>query len=329
MGFDCILAYDKQVDMNHILFKPLYQERVWGGRAFDCHFGRKLPEDRRIGESWEIVDRTEANSVAVSRPFAGQTLREILEQHAGSIMGPGWEPTRPFPILVKWLDCQERLSLQVHPPASKAKALGGEPKTENWFIAAASEDAAVLAGLKPGVTRESFEKALREEQLEALVCRLPCRSGDSLFVPSGRLHAIDAGNLILEIQQNSDTTYRVYDWGREGLDGKPRQLHIEASLESIDFGDVAPELIHSEGSRQTLVEAEEFTLRRLTLAKGESLEFVAHRQPRILSLISGALKDSVRKDVLQAGDNALLPYAGAFAYTAEENTTLLVTEAFA
>ena len=315
--------------MHHILFKPLYQERVWGGRAFDDHLGRKLPENSRIGESWEIVDRAEANSVVAAGPFAGQSLRELLEAHTESIMGPAWEASRPFPILVKWLDCQERLSLQVHPPASKAEALGGEPKTENWYIAATRGDAAVLAGLKAGVSREAFEEALREERLEELVCRLPCRRGDSLFVPSGRLHAIDAGNLILEIQQNSDTTYRVYDWGREDLDGKPRQLHIEESLESIDFEDVEPTLTHSEGDRQTLAEAEEFTLHRLTLAKGAALKFAAQEQPRILSLICGSLKADGAKDILQAGDNALLPYAGAFAYIAEEETTLLVTEAFA
>ncbi len=315
--------------MEYILFKPLYQERVWGGRAFAYHLGRKLPEDRQIGESWEVVDRDEANSEVAAGRFAGKTLRSLIEEESETVMGPDWSPRRRFPILVKWLDCRERLSLQVHPPAAVAPELGGEPKTENWYIAATTGDAAVLAGLKRGVTREAFEEALLAEKLEGLVCRLPCRPGDSLFVRSGRIHAIDAGNLILEIQQNSDTTYRVYDWGRKGLDGKPRTLHVEESLKSIDFDDFEPTLTHPEGDRQVLAQSDEFTLHRISIKKGESLDFVGGRQPRILSVVRGALKERRLKRILEAGDNALLPYAGDFSFQADEPATVLVTEDFA
>lgn len=315
--------------MEFLLFKPLYQERVWGGRAFAYQLGRTLPDDRSIGESWEIVDRADTNSVVALGSHAGRSLRSLIEEETEAVMGPAWEPGRRFPILVKWLDCRERLSLQVHPPADVAGSLGGEPKTENWYIAATTGDAAVLAGLKRGVTREAFEKALRAEKLEGLVCRLPCRAGDSLFVPSGRIHAIDAGNLILEIQQNSDTTYRVYDWGRKGLDGNPRTLHVDESLRSIDFDDFEPSLIHSAGDRQVLAHAKEFTLHRVSLAKNETLDFVARRQPRILSVVRGALKERRRKLVVEAGDNVLLPYAGEFSFQAQDGSTVLVTEDFA
>lgn len=315
--------------MEYLTFKPIYQERVWGGRSLETRLGRELPEGGPIGESWEIVDRPEANSVVANGSLAGLTLAEVRERRSRELMGPGWKPERRFPILVKWLDCAERLSLQVHPPQAVAGKLKGEPKTENWFIAHATEEAALLAGLRKGVTRKAFEKALREDNLEELVCRLPSKAGDSLFVPSGRLHAIDAGNLILEIQQNSDTTYRVYDWGRVGLDGKPRQLHVKESMASIDFKDFEPSLIHSAGPRQTLAESEEFTLRRIQLRAAETLSFLPEEQPRILSVVSGSLSVDAGKTVHPAGSNLLLPFAWGYAFLAREPTTVLVTENFA
>ena len=145
-------------------------------------------------------------------------------------MGPSWPKERPFPILVKWLDCRDRLSVQVHPPAAIAPKLGGEPKTENWYFGKTDAGAAVYAGLKAGVTKESFEKAIADGTVDQSLDRLAVRDGDSLLIHSGTMHAIDAGNVILEIQQNSDTTYRVYDWGRAGLDGKPRTLHVRESV---------------------------------------------------------------------------------------------------
>ena len=128
----------------------------------------------------------------------------------------------------------------MHPPASVASELGGEPKTENWYVAATAPDASLIVGLKDRVSKEYFEEALHEERLEECVHKFDVQPGDPILVESGRLHAIDAGNLILEIQQNSDTTYRVYDWGRVGLDGQPRQLHVEESMRCIDFNDFEP-----------------------------------------------------------------------------------------
>jgi mannose-6-phosphate isomerase len=242
-------------------------------------------------------------------------------------MGPGWPSQEPFPILVKWLDCQDRLSLQVHPPAEVAPELQGEPKTENWYIAEAGEGAALLAGLRPGVSPTQFREALAANQLEELVFRLPVKQGDSLFVQSGRIHAIDAGNLILEIQQNSDTTYRVYDWGRVGLDGQPRQLHLEESLKSIDFGDSAPDLLHPEGAESLLADCAEFRLRRLELSPGEALEFAAGEEPRILSVVEGEL-ESIDGARAGKGDNVLLPYAGASRWLSSGDSVVLITDRF-
>jgi len=310
--------------ISYLRFTPIYQERVWGGRGLEHELGRELPREKTIGESWELVDREEANSVLAD---GDKTLGKLRENDPEALMGPGWPAGKPFPILVKWLDCEQRLSLQVHPPAAVASELGGEPKTENWYIVEAKPGAALLAGLKPGTRAGEFREALEEERLEELVCRLPSRKGDSLFVRSGRLHAIDAGNLILEIQQNSDTTYRVYDWGRVGLDGKPRQLHVEESMKSIDFEDTEPELLHPVGKEDLLADSEEFRLRRLQLGSGEELAFGAHEEPRILSIVEGKLEEA-GGETAERGDNLLLPYAGKSSWKAVESAVVLVTDRF-
>ncbi|MGJ8653592.1 MAG: type I phosphomannose isomerase catalytic subunit [Opitutaceae bacterium] len=309
--------------MKHILFTPIYQERVWGGTNFQQKLGRTLPEGKIIGESWEIVDRTEAQSTTTD----GKSIRELISADPEGIMGAGWPADRPFPILVKWLDCQEKLSLQVHPPADIAPSLNGEPKTESWYIADAEPYATLMAGLKKGVTREDFEEGLKSNNLEPLVHTIPVKAGESIFIPSGRIHAIGGGNLILEIQQNSDTTYRVYDWGRVGLDGAPRELHIEESLKSSDFNDFEPETIKPSSScEQVLAQSDVFDLKKVSRAEGEELFFDAG-QPRILSIISGELTADDGA-VVKQGDNVLLPASHQFSYKANTDIEILVTENF-
>lgn len=316
--------------MNPLQFSPIFQERVWGGRALADWLGCALPGSNPIGESWEIVDRPEAQSVVRGGPFAGRTLREVIAAHARDVMGPGWDAARPFPILVKWLDCADRLSLQVHPPAALAAQLGGEPKTENWFIARAAPGAAVLAGLKPGVDAARFRAALADHTADRLVERHATAAGDSLLIESGVMHAIDAGNLILEIQQNSDTTYRVYDWGRVGLDGRPRQLHLEQSLACLAAAPSrAPRLIREADGVDLLVDAPEFRLRRVRLAAGEDIAFAAGEQPRILSVVAGGLRAIDDGAAVRRGTNLLVPFSAAPRWRATEPSVALVTEDFA
>ena len=318
--------------MSFLRFSPIFQERVWGGRRLGDVFGRPLPPRIPIGESWEIVDREEAQSVIVEGPRRGLSLREALQADSEFLMGPGYPPARPFPILVKWLDCRERLSLQVHPPAPVACALGGEPKTECWYIVETSGDAALLAGLRQGVGRDVFERALKTGMLDSLVHRIAVHPGDSLFVPSGRLHAIDAGSLILEIQQNSDTTYRVYDWGRMGLDGKPRRMHLEESLRSIDFNDVEPAATHWQPGHQQIAECPLFRIRKRAMdAPGDGIEWAAYEQPRLLHILSGRLKclnSKVDEGFLVRGHNVLLPYGERCSFEVLEAGELLVTDQF-
>ncbi len=313
-------------------FQPIYQERVWGGRRLHTLLGRDIPPGPPIGESWEIVDRPEAQSRVRGGRFGGASLRELIEHHAADAMGPGWKPARRFPLLVKWLDCSDRLSLQVHPPASVAASLGGEPKTENWYVAHSAPGASLFVGLKPGVTRARFAKAVAAGTAEDCVNKVSVAAGDSVLVQSGQVHAIDAGNLILEIQQNSDTTYRLYDWGRAGLDGKPRTLHVEESLRSILWTEGPPELVRAAPTSGTIASSDDFTIRRVVLGKGEKVRFARGEQPRLLSVAAGGVTFAGTAPVaksLAMGDNALIPWAADLELEAPEPAILLVTEDFA
>jgi len=247
-----------------IVFEPLYMERVWGGRKLETLFGKPLPSGAVIGEAWELVDREEAQSVVHCGVLRGETLNELWTQYREQVFGCRYAgAVGRFPLLVKLLDAAEKLSVQVHPTAAVAPALKGEPKTEMWYVAAAEEGADIFAGLKAGTTREQFEKALESGRCANLLHRIPTKAGDCIFIPSGRIHAIGGGNVIVEIQQNSDTTYRVFDWNRTGLDGKPRALHVAESMRSIDFADYEPELQKPEGN--PLVKCDYFEIERWTL----------------------------------------------------------------
>jgi mannose-6-phosphate isomerase len=224
-------------------FEPILKERVWGGRNLERLYAKPLPARVPIGESWEITDRPEGVSVIANGPLAGRTLRWLQEQHATELLGPARAPGSRFPLLIKILDATERLSLQVHPPADRARELGGEPKTEMWYVAEARPGADLFVGLRHGTTRAEFERRIREGTVAGCFHRIGVKSGDAMVLPSGRVHALGAGNVIFEVQQNSDTTYRVFDWNRAGLDGKPRELHLGQSLASIDFQDFEPGLV--------------------------------------------------------------------------------------
>lgn len=199
--------------MNQITFKPLYMERVWGGRELERVYHRSLPDPvSPFGESWEIVDRESEQSVVDEGELAGKTLHELWTEQREEVFGRGYDNHPRFPILIKVLDARDDLSIQVHPPAHLAAELGGEAKTEMWYIAACEPGAKLYVGLKQGVSKGDFEKAIEDGSVEQCVHAISPQPGDSIFIASGRLHAIGAGFLIHEIQQNSDTTYRVFDW---------------------------------------------------------------------------------------------------------------------
>lgn len=297
-----------------LLFRPIFKERVWGGREIERLYGKLLPPGKLIGESWEMSDRPGDASVIANGPFAGKDLRWLMENHARELLGDAKPAAENrFPLLCKILNAREKLSLQVHPPANKAAELGGEPKTEMWFIADAAPDAELYVGLKRGVTRAEFEKKIREGSVAECFHRVPVKAGDAMFLPSGRVHAIGAGIVIFEIQQNSDTTYRVFDWNRTGLDGKPRELHVAESLASIDFNDFEPTLIQSQfagGEIKScpLVNSPLFNVEALKVKNGAGLDL----QPcklQIIAVIRGQLGIKANSDSvdLAAGEFCLIP----------------------
>lgn len=301
--------------LHPLVFQPIFKDRVWGGRNLERLYGKKLPPGKPIGESWEITDRPEGVSVVAEGPLAGKDLRWLMENHREELLGKHDKSER-FPLLIKLLDAEEKLSVQVHPPAASAKSLGGEPKTEMWYIADAKPGAELYAGLREGVTREEFENRIQNGTVADCIHRVPVQSGDVMFLPSGRVHAIGAGLVIFEIQQNSDTTYRVFDWNRTGLDGKPRELHIKESLASIDFQDYAPNLIGSKYSRNPtlavryLVENPLFKVDACKVKRGQRF-YLRSDTFQILAILKGALTIQYREMEfkLVPGQFCLLPAA--------------------
>ena len=245
-----------------LAFEPIFMERIWGGRRLEARFRKQLPKGTLIGESWEIVDRPEAQSLVRDRPMRGRTLHQLWMEDREEIFGDVPDTAR-FPLVAKLIDAREKLSLQVHPPSGVARALGGETKDELWYVLDAVPDAQIYAGLRGGVTREQFEAALENRSVAELVHRISVKGGDAIFMPSGRLHTMGHGILVAEIQQNSDTTYRVFDWNRVGTDGKPRRLHVSEAMQSIDFTDIEPSLIQSRG--ETLVRDSVFVVEKWDL----------------------------------------------------------------
>jgi mannose-6-phosphate isomerase len=297
-----------------LTFHPVFKERVWGGRNLAALYKKPLPAGVPIGESWEITDRPGDVSVIANGPLAGKDLRWLMEHHQPDLLGETKPQNGRFPLLIKLLDAEEKLSLQVHPPADLAGGLGGEPKTEMWYIAHAAAGAELYAGLKRGVTRELFERQIQSGRVAESFHRLPVKPGDALFLPSGRVHAIGGGLVIFEIQQNSDTTYRVFDWNRTGLDGQPRELHIAQSLASIDFNDFEPPLIDSafaSAGRFRIRSLVKHPLFKVDQFRALSPETLTLRQPRvrIVAILENRVKvsDGTHWLELQPGQFALIP----------------------
>ncbi len=269
--------------LHPLTFQPIFKERIWGGRNLATLYAKALPPERRIGESWEISDRPGDESVIARGPLQGKTLHWLMEQCPAELLGPRRKMPPRFPLLIKIIDARETLSLQVHPPPDKAAPLGGEPKTEMWYVAQAGPGAELFAGLKKGVSRAEFESKLARQTVAECFHRIPVKPGDAMFLPSGRVHALGAGTVIFEIQQNSDTTYRVFDWNRLDEHGQGRELHVEQSLASIDFADIEPSLLPRQttpahpGTIRPLIKNELFEVSLRQMAGSEPLPLAGGR----------------------------------------------------
>ena len=296
-----------------LTFQPLFKERVWGGRRLQQLYGKALPGSVPIGESWELSDRPGDVSVIVNGSMAGKDLHFVVKEFGSKLLGHVRPMKSRFPLLIKILDSRDRLSLQVHPSATKAAVLGAEPKTEFWYIAEAEPGAELYVGLKRGCTRREFIERMERGTVEECFHRVPVRAGDAMFLPSGRVHALGAGMVIFEIQQNSDTTYRVFDWNRLGLDGKPRDLHIQEALDSIDFDDFEPQLVRPEsqpraGELASLVKHAIFSVDLGSVSLAQKLP-LRDGNMQIIGVIEGEVEVTAAQDsvTLNPGGFCLLP----------------------
>ncbi|MCP3967564.1 MAG: mannose-6-phosphate isomerase [Lentisphaerae bacterium] len=220
-----------------MIFEPIYHDKMWGGTQISEVLKRSVPTMHDpVGESWEIVDREDEQSVVANGPLKGATISQLINNFGKSLLGSKFNGGR-FPLLVKLIDAGKRLSLQVHPDEQACDRIGegAEPKTEMWYIISARKGAKIMAGMNPRSTKQQLLATLSSSEVEDHLQVYPSQSGDAYFISSGTLHAIGEGNLLLEIQQNSDTTYRVSDWGRVDNSGSPRELHVDKAMDSINF----------------------------------------------------------------------------------------------
>ncbi len=318
-----------------LTFTPVLKDYLWGGRNLATKLGRPLPSEGVIAESWEIAGHEDGTSIVENGLYAGWPLTKVHAELGIDLIGSnnGWAQERgKFPLLVKLLDAAAPLSVQVHPDDAYALAREGNElgKTEMWVVLHAEPGAELIVGVKAGTTPQAFRQAIPQNRLEPYLHRLPVQTGDHVCVPAGTLHAIMGGLLIAEIQQNSNTTYRVYDWGRVGADGRPRPLHVDKALDVIDFSRIEPEIapptLVAEGAglrRERLCRNRYFTTERLTLAAGAEFRGACTGESlEIWGVIEGQV--TVNELALNAVRFCLLPAAlGSYAVTAATAATLL------
>jgi mannose-6-phosphate isomerase len=297
-------------------FQPILKRIRWGGRRLGTVLGKPIGDANDYAESWEIADCGPDQSLVAEGPFAGWTLSRLVADKRTALFGSD-RGRAHFPLLIKFLDCNDRLSVQVHPNDEQARRMGrGENgKTEAWVILEARPDSRIYAGLKPGVDRRSLERHLDAGTVEECLHSFPARAGDCVFVPAGTVHTLGEGILLAETQQSSDVTFRLFDWGRVGPDGKPRPLHREESLACIDFdrgpvNPIAPRVVVA-GTEQVeeLVRSNYFVLRRRTLSHPAVIE--PEGRFRVLIPLAGQVDvrgDGYQKH-LRLGDTLLVPAA--------------------
>ncbi|HEV3165207.1 MAG TPA: type I phosphomannose isomerase catalytic subunit [Isosphaeraceae bacterium] len=260
------------VPLYPLRFEPILKRLIWGGRRLGILLNKPLGEHPDYAESWEISDHRDDVSRVAEGPLRGTSLRDLVRERPIELLGEALPGRTQFPLLVKFLDAHQVLSVQVHPDDERARRLAGDNgKTEAWVVVHAEPGSLIYAGLKPGVSRQAFAAAIETGAVEPLLHRFKPRPGDCILIPAGTVHAIGAGVVLAEIQQMSDATFRVFDWGRLGPDGRPRKLHLAEALESTDFdtGPVNPLVADLEsipgGTRERLARCKHFALERLTL----------------------------------------------------------------
>jgi len=300
-------------------FYPIYKDKIWGGQGLKTHLGRDIDPSSKVGESWEISDHEEDTSVVSNGELKGKSLCWVLQNFCEELMGKtGYER---FPLLFKYIDANDRLSVQVHPDDKYADGYkkGELGKTEMWYVIHAKPGAELIVGLRDGARKNDFEKAIKDNTTEKYLYRMKVKTGDAVFLPSGRIHAIMEGLLIAEVEQNSDLTFRLYDWGRVGFDKKPRPVHIKESLDVINFSDYAPSSVEKKWAGKgknrfsELARCEYFIVEEYEVKEVEQMDTAGGF--KVINLIDGSCDIVCGKGKLRCekGESVLVPaVCGAF-----------------
>ena len=294
--------------------KPLLKRIRWGGTRLGTVLGKQLQDHQDVAESWEIVDHAEDQSVIINGPETGATLSELVQNRTQDLFGKN--SFTQFPLLIKFLDAHDRLSLQVHPNNQQAKTYDPTQngKTEAWVILDTTPESLIWLGLKEGVQREQLSEAIHDHKIEDVVHTIVPQPGDCFFVPAGTVHAIGEGILLAEVQQSSDMTFRLHDWGRMGTDGKPRPIHIQQSLNCTDYqrgplNAITPKTLSKNGQLvEELVRCHYFGIERHTSSIASLIP--PRGRFRIVMMIEGQGAYETNEDttqILQKGDTILIP----------------------
>ena len=313
-----------------MLMIPVSKEIIWGGDVLKKEYGKTAPFDK-IAESWELTVRENEMCKVANGEYKGMSVKEVIDISPDEVLGRNCKKYDRFPLLIKFIDAADRLSIQVHPDNEYALKNEGEfGKTEMWYIMGAEEGAKLVYGLKEGVSLDDFAKAVHEGRTEEMLNFVPVHPGEVYFIPSGQVHAIGAGILIAEIQQNSNITYRVYDYNRKGADGKPRQLHTEKALDVIKLRTTAEidkirfsEKTDASDGCEVLASCDYFTVKKYTV--NGSLSLHAEEDSFVSVLVLNAENCTIGGCDAKKGDSFLIP-AGSEKYDIKGSAEIIVSK---
>ncbi len=312
-------------------FDPIYQYRLWGGRKFAHLLSKPLPEDEPVGEAWLLSDRKDHASKVSEGELKGTTLTKLMQDFRYEIMGKMGDHFDHFPLLLKFLDCKEVLSVQVHPSDDQKEFIpkGDTGKTEAWVVLETGKDSRIYAGLKKGTTKENLLKSIQDKSVADLLHSFVPKKDDAVFIHSGTVHTL-GGTVVFEVQENSDVTFRLYDWDRtDAKTGKPRDLQVEKAIASIDFdqveiGPVTPVKSLDIENAEKLFDNEHFVLWRINNKSEFTVGF--KDEPAILVCLEGkgTMKFNEKEFSINKGEVMLLPaIIGQLELRPEKEITML------
>lgn len=298
-----------------IRFQPIFLEKIWGGRKLENILDKKLPQEGEYGESWEISAVPGSISKVVNGKYSGQSLEDLINSHPSELLGKNVlaEYGENFPLLIKFLDAQDDLSIQVHPDDTLAKARhNSRGKSEMWYIISSEENAKLNHGFEDGISSEDYEKALQNDTLEGILHSAPVKTGDVFYIPAGTIHNIGKGILLAEIQQSSDVTYRIHDFNRKDKHGNTRELHLKESENALKFG--GKEHFHAHASKggdkvETIVQSPFFITKKYSLKNTEIINYPKGESFKVLIVCEGTgrIKGEFEDEEFKAGDTFLIP----------------------